>query len=426
MQARPFVLFCAGEDSGDVLGETLVRPAVESGMNVLGVGGPRMQRAGLVPVGDYETLPVSGFGDVFPRVFRLKKIFSHLESLLREDSCVALVCIDYPGFNMKLCRRALALKKPVLYVAPPQVWAWKKHRARRLRGAKLAVLFNFERRVYESLGLGAEILEHPFLRAISLDMLAVGARAISPNSQAISPKVRETRPSLQAISPKVRETRLNGTDARETRPNQDVVVLPGSRESQALRNLPFFMEVVSRVHALHPERKFVLVASRESLKTQFECAAAKLSPAGSVPAWLRIDVAPQEARERATFYARHAVALCMPGSATLELALSGVPLVVADVLDPLTYFIGKHFVKTDYFALPNVLLGRSAYPEFFFTRGASRKKDSAERVAEALRKALENSPRSTVADLVKTFAASTSAESLMTEFLCEFVERDTH
>jgi lipid-A-disaccharide synthase len=398
MQARPFVLFCAGEDSGDVLGETLVRPAVESGMNVLGVGGPRMQRAGLVPVGDYETLPVSGFGDVLPRVFRLKKIFSHLESLLREDSCVALVCIDYPGFNMKLCRRALALKKPVLYVAPPQVWAWKKHRARRLRGAKLAVLFNFERRVYESLGLGTEILEHPFLRA-------VGARAISP---------------------KVRETRLNGTDAREARPNQDVVVLPGSRESQALRNLPFFMEVVSRVHALHPERNFVLVASRESLKTQFERAAAKLSPAGSVPAWLRIAVAPQEARERATFYARHAAALCMPGSATLELALSGVPLVVADVLDPLTYFIGKHFVKTDYFALPNVLLGRSAYPEFFFTRGASRKKDNAERVAEALRKALENPPRSTVADLVKTFAASTSAESLMTEFLCEFVERDTH
>lgn len=415
MQARPFVLFCAGEDSGDVLGETLVRPAVESGMNVLGVGGPRMQRAGLVPVGDYETLPVSGFGDVLPRVFRLKKIFSHLESLLREDSCVALVCIDYPGFNMKLCRRALALKKPVLYVAPPQVWAWKKHRARRLRGAKLAVLFNFERRVYESLGLGAEILEHPFLRA-------VGARAIGPNSHAISPKVREARLN----DSDARETRLNGTDARETRPNQDVVVLPGSRESQALRNLPFFMEVVSRVHALHPERNFVLVASRESLKTQFECAAAKLSPAGSVPAWLRIDVAPQEARERATFYARHAAALCMPGSATLELALSGVPLVVADVLDPLTYFIGKHFVKTDYFALPNVLLGRSAYPEFFFTRGAFRKKDSAERVAEALRNALENPPRSTVADLVKTFAASTSAESLMTEFLCEFVERDTH
>lgn len=407
MSGNPFVLFCAGEDSGDALGETLVRPAVESGMNVLGVGGPRMQRAGLVPVGDYETLPVSGFGDVLPRFFRLKKIFSHLESRLREDACVALVCIDYPGFNMKLCRRALALKKPVLYVAPPQVWAWNSHRARRLRGAKLAVLFDFERRVYESLGLRTEILEHPFLRA-------VGARAISPNSQA-------DRPNMWALSPNA-----IGLQRPEGASNKDVIVLPGSRESQALRNLPFFMEVASRVHALHPEKNFVLVASRDALKLQFERAVAKLSLAGSVPAWLNIDVVPQEARERAAFYARHAAALCMPGSATLELALSGVPLVVAGVLDPLTYFIGKHFVKTDYFALPNVLLGRSAYPEFFFTRCASRKKDSAERVAEALRNALKNPPRSTAADLVKTFGASTSAESLMLEFLRKFVERDAH
>ena len=72
MQGKQFVLFCAGEDSGDVLGESLVRSAVDNGMNVLGVGGPRMQRVGLTPVGDYETLPVSGFGDVLPHIFRLK------------------------------------------------------------------------------------------------------------------------------------------------------------------------------------------------------------------------------------------------------------------------------------------------------------------------------------------------------------------
>jgi lipid-A-disaccharide synthase len=292
---------------------------------------------------------------------------------------------------MKLCRKALALKKPVLYVAPPQVWAWKKRRARRLKGARLAVLFDFERRIYESLGLDAEILEHPFLRA-------VGARANHPDSQVLHPA-------------------------------QDIILLPGSRKSQALRNLPFFMEVASRVHALYPERNFVLVASRESLKAQFERALVKLKASGNVEslhAWFRIEVAPQETRERAAFYARHAAALCMPGSATLELALSCVPLVVADVLDPLTYFIGKHFVNTDYFALPNVLLGRGAYPEFFFTRRASRKKDSAERVAGALRNTLENPPRSIAEDLVTTFGASRSAESLMTEFLCEFVERDTH
>ena len=397
MQGKPFVLFCAGEDSGDVLGETLVRSAVDNGMNVLGVGGPRMQRAGLTPVGDYETLPVSGFGDVLPHIFRLKKIFSQLESKLKSDDCVALVCIDYPGFNMKLCRKALALKKPVLYVAPPQVWAWKKHRARRLKGAKLAVLFDFERRIYESLGLNADILEHPFPRT-------TGTRAIHPSEAAAA--------NSAAV------------------PNQDIILLPGSRKSQALRNLPFFMAVASQVHAIHPEKNFVLAASRDSLKAQFEralvCAPAGTPNAGDIPAWLRIEVAPQGAKERADFYARHAAALCMPGSATLELALSGVPLVVADVLDPLTYFIGKHFVKTDYFALPNILLRRGAVPEFFFTRRSACKKSSVAAVADALGKCNAEKSREIADDLDKTFVDAKNPELLMLEFLGEFVKRDAH
>ena len=392
MQGKPFVLFCAGEDSGDVLGETLVRSAVDNGMNILGVGGPRMQRTGLILVGDYETLPVSGFGDVLPHIFRLKKIFSQLESRLKSDDCVALVCIDYPGFNMKLCRKAMALKKPVLYVAPPQVWAWKKHRARRLKGAKLAVLFDFERRIYESLGLNAELLEHPFPRT-------TGTRAIHPQTQATSP-------------------------------NQDIILLPGSRKSQAIRNLPFFMAVASQVHATNPEKNFVLAASRNSLKAQFERALvgslAGTPNAGDIPAWLRIEVAPQGAKERADFYARHAAALCMPGSATLELALSGVPLVVADVLDPLTYFIGKHFVKTDYFALPNILLRRGAVPEFFFTRRSACKKSSVTAVAEALGKCNAETSRGIADDLDKTFVDAKNPESLMLEFLGEFVKRDAH
>ena len=120
MHPEKFVLFCAGEDSGDVLGESLVREAIHLGFAARGVGGCRMQASGLEAIDDYETLPVSGFLDVFPRVFRLKRILSHLECLLESEGCVALVCIDYPGFNMKLVRMAERLKKPALYVAPPQ------------------------------------------------------------------------------------------------------------------------------------------------------------------------------------------------------------------------------------------------------------------------------------------------------------------
>ena len=94
-----FVLFCAGEDSGDCIGEPLVK-AIAARFLVKGSGGTRMQNAGLEPLVHYETLPVSGFGDVLPKYFKLRKSFSELKAALESPNCVGLVAIDYPGFNM--------------------------------------------------------------------------------------------------------------------------------------------------------------------------------------------------------------------------------------------------------------------------------------------------------------------------------------
>ena len=77
-----FVLFCAGEDSGDVLGEAFVQSVVRRGILSVGTGGPRMRSAGLVPIADYEDLPVSGFLDVLPRIARLRKVYDQLKKLL--------------------------------------------------------------------------------------------------------------------------------------------------------------------------------------------------------------------------------------------------------------------------------------------------------------------------------------------------------
>ena len=372
MHPEKFVLFCAGEDSGDILGESLVRECLRQGYKVRGVGGPRMQRAGLESSVDYEMLPVSGFGDVLPRVIRLKRILSHLENLLRSEECVALVCIDYPGFNMKLVPMAESLKKPVLYVAPPQVWAWKRGRIKRLRQARLAVLFDFERKFFEKSGCNAVLLRHPF--------------------------------------PVVQGENANGT----------LLLLPGSRKSQAMRNLPFFVEVASRYHRENPAGKVTVLASRTSLEKDFAGFLQK-NYGGTVPEWVSIESVPLESGARAEFFSRCSQAICTPGSATLELALSGVPMVVADVLDPLTYFMGKHFVKTDYFALPNILLQKGAIPEFFFTKGAARREESVLRVAQSLATRDVADARNIAAALSATFAAAESPESLMLEFLGQLV-----
>lgn len=370
-----FVLFCAGEDSGDILGESLVRECVRLGLQAQGVGGCRMQNAGLASVADYETLPVSGFGDVLPRFFRLRTIFSQLETLLRSENCVALVCIDYPGFNMKLVQMAERLNKSALYVAPPQVWAWKSSRVKKLRKAHLAVLFDFERRVYESYGVAADLLKHPF------------------------PRVRGKNDEKR------------------------ILLLPGSRLLQAIRNISFFKAVATQVHAERLDYTFVVAVSRAEIRSKLENA---FSQGEILPDWLSFEDVPQKAQLRAEFYSRFPVALCIPGSATLELALSGVTPVVTDVLDSLTYFMCKHFVKADYFALPNVLLSRKAIPECYFTTRTSRKSQSVREVACLLQNAIANPVQSLADELESTFVKAKSPDLLMTEFLREFFEREAH
>jgi len=372
MEREPFVLFCAGEDSGDVLGESLVRYTLSQGLKARGIGGPRMQLAGLEPISDYETLPVSGFTDVLPRIFRLKEIFRKLAGLQKHEDCVALVCIDYPGFNLKLCARS---RVPVLYVAPPQVWAWKSSRVKKLRHARLAVLFDFERRVYESHGLRADILKHPF------------------------PQVR------------------GKNDEKK------ILLLPGSRLSQALRNMRFFFSVAKLLHESLPEYSFVVVSARKSLTPELR---ASLQRGGDIPEWLQIAEAPSQAHLRAEFYSRYPAALCLPGSATLELARSGVSIVVADVLDALTYFIGKHFVKTDYYALPNVLLSRSAVPECFFTERSSARPGNVTHVARLLQEALSRSSGNLADELEMALGTAKEPDQLMSEFLGQFLKRDAH
>ena len=96
-----YYLLCAGEDSGDVLGESFVAAVMAAGFAAHGTGGARMQSAGLQPLADYEDLPVSGFGDVLPHYFRLRRAYATLRGALMHPDCVGLVAIDYPGFNMR-------------------------------------------------------------------------------------------------------------------------------------------------------------------------------------------------------------------------------------------------------------------------------------------------------------------------------------
>ena len=380
---KSYILFCAGEDSGDVIGVALVRTLVtDSCFGALGAGGARMQNAGMRSVVDFENLPVSGFGDVLPRYFKLRQSYHKLKSILESPDCLGLVAIDYPGFNMKLTKLAGELRKPTLYVAPPQVWAWKQKRTLELANnpyVKLAVFFDFEEKAYRSAGCDVVRIRHPFINS-----------------------------SLQG----------NAAPATVTSPC--CLLLPGSRKSQALRNLPLYLKSLqlARKSMVISRMDVVLLAARQELVNVFEKVLRQFGDEELLRK-IRVDVAPQNADDRALLYRSAKLALTAPGTATLELALSGCPMVVCTKPDILTYGLASRYVKTKYFALPNIIQDKLVYPEIIVAPGGEHL--AVANVAEQIATMCISKQESDTETLYSKLLVGKPLESLMSEFLRQFV-----
>lgn len=385
---KPYILFCAGEDSGDCIGESLLLAAsdfLKSNLIVdfVGAGGPRMKNAGLKTLVDYESLPVSGFADVLPKYFSLRKSFNVLKRTLENPLCVGLVAIDYPGFNMKLVRLAGKSNKPSLYVAPPQVWAWKSKRAIQLskvQGTKLAVFFEFEKLPFEKAGCNVVLLQHPFVQAI---MELEKSDFIENLNSACTKKDKQT-----------------------------ILLLPGSRESQMLRNVPLFLEIAKRF----PQMNFTFVGARESLLLKLKERIGAILDESSKQ--FNYVVSPSNAKERYKLYQNAMAAICSPGTATLELALSKCPFVVLTKPDFLTFALGKRFVKTNAFSLPNILLNQKYFDEFVQNQW---NESDFEMVAGALQNAVEN--KKDRAEYLRSLLVNNhkNSKQLMSEFLAQFL-----
>ncbi|MCF0222437.1 MAG: lipid-A-disaccharide synthase [Fibrobacter sp.] len=385
---KPYILFCAGEDSGDCIGEALVTHALIAGgglqktYGILGAGGPRMQKAGLEPLVAFDTLPVSGFGDVLPRYFKLRRAYKVLEKALVVKECVGLVAVDYPGFNMKLVALAKKLGKPVLYVAPPQIWAWKPQRSKLFAGCaniRLATFFDFEVDAYEQANCNVLKMTHPFASVVA------------------------------TCTPRARK--------------KQIMLLPGSRKSQALRNMPVFLKSVQRVlqDSRYADFDVIVVAARKSLVAALENAISKERNKGRFSREfcnrISVQVSPATPKERCEMYGTAAVSLSSPGTATLELALSNCPTVVCTRPDFLTFVLAKRKVKTRYFALPNLILKRQLFTEYI-----SRKFDLAkvENIANQIKESAAQ-PRSFSGELQEALISDYDSEKLMSEFLVQLV-----
>lgn len=311
-EAGPTVFLSAGESSGDLhaarLAEELRRRRPE--LRLVGLGGSRMRSAGVELLADLDLLAVMGVAEVVRSLPSLLRLQHRVRRFLLEEEVDLLVPVDYPGFNLPLACHAHDHAISVLYYVAPQVWAWRSSRARKLARCtdRVCAVLPFEEAFLADYGADVRFVGHPLL----------------------DDRSREDRDGERREKPKAGPV---------------LGLFPGSRAQEVDRMLELFLATSDRLRGRRPELS-VWIAGAPDLDR------------GRYPRD-RVDrVAPPE-----EVLAASRVALTKSGTVTLQLALAGVPMVVAHQVNPLTFRLARWLVRVDHVALANLVAGRRLVPE---------------------------------------------------------------
>ena len=318
------VFLIAGEASGDVLGAALMRALRRrvGPVSFAGVGGPGMEMEGLKSLVPLSEISVMG---IMPVLKRLPQLIARLgkiaEAVIAADPDV-LVLIDSPDFTHRVARRVRRAQPnlPIVNYVGPSVWAWRPWRARAMCSYidHVLALLPFEPAEYKRLhGPDCTYVGHPLVEQI-------GVLRPSPD-EALR---RERSPPI-------------------------LVIMPGSRESEVRRLMPIFAGVVERLNEGH--RLHFVLPTLPHLEDLVRAEAEKWPAKPGI-------TTTAEGKHAAVRCAR--AALVAAGSATLELALAGVPMVVAYRVSRIEELVARTMLSIDKIALPNLILGRHAVPEY--------------------------------------------------------------
>jgi lipid-A-disaccharide synthase len=322
---RAPIMVVAGEASGDLHGATLCRGlrALAPSRPLLGMGGERMAAAGLHRLADVTAVAVTGGTEALGPIPTLVRAWRRLRAALQgPERPAALVLIDFPEFNMRLARVGRRAGIPVVYFIPPQVWAWRPWRARALaqRVSLVLAVFPFEVPLYRAAGARVEFVGHPVLDAL----------AEAPS--------RETARQRLGLEP--------GATV--------VGLLPGSRAHEIERTLPVLHAAAARIAAERPDTRFVLGAVTGG-------------PGPDVARMLGRAQPPVQVVRGDTHAVMRAADLLLAnsGTATLEAALLGTPMVVCYRLSRLSEAWVRLLVRVPWISLANITLGRTVVPELY-------------------------------------------------------------
>jgi lipid-A-disaccharide synthase len=316
---KPLILISAGEPSGEMHAARLAATLrARTGAHLFGLGGPRMREAGVELLADSSQVAVVGISEVVRRLPSVWKVYRQLADEAARRKPDLAILVDFPDFNLRLARRLHQQGVRIVYFISPQVWAWRPKRMQLIRRlvSRVLCIFPFEEEFYQRADVPVNFVGHPLVDAVRPTM------------------TREQfaeRYSLDAAKP-------------------IVALLPGSRPAEIAHNLPGMLEAC-RLLARDGEHQFVAAAAPGIAKESL------LEQARSGP--------PMRIVEGATYDALAAAdcAIVSSGTATVEAALLGAPMVVVYRVSATTAFIARRMVRTPFFSMVNLIAGRRVVPE---------------------------------------------------------------
>ncbi len=324
MPEHPRLMISAGEASGDHHAARFVQALQRRGQQpeLCGMGGPHLAAAGMDLIVDCRDLAIVGIVEVLVHWRRIMRELERLRDRLRRDPPDLLILVDYPEFNLKLAATAREVGVPVLFYVSPQVWAWRPHRVQKIGQLvdMMAVLFPFEVDFYERAQVPVRYVGHPLVDEIHPTVSAEQARAEFG--------LHADRPTLG--------------------------LMPGSRRGEIERLLPLLLDAAARVQQQRGPVNLLLPLANtldpEPVRARIDASGLDV---GLVPGGRSYDVVP----------VCDAV-LTASGTATLEVALMGVPMAVVYRVNWLTWQIMHRLMTIDDIALANIVAGERVVQEF--------------------------------------------------------------
>lgn len=325
-----------GEASGDLHASGVLR---ELKMRVpslvaYGIGGARLAEEGMELIADVRDMAMVGLSNVLRHLPKYVRVQRALIDRLRSERPDVLILVDFPDFNLRLARKARRLGFPVVYYIAPQLWAWRRRRIRAIRRLidHVLVILPFEADFFRQHGVPVTYVGHPVVE------------------------------------------QLRSIGRYEKRPHEEplrIALLPGSRRSEVQDILPAMLDGLETLSA-----RWLIEASLIQAPTIDRSQIDGVLEGRSFP----VEIVERNGAEAV---ARSHLALASSGTATLEAAVLGTPMIVMYRLTALTYWLARWLVKLDHFSLVNIIAGREVVPELIQSQVRG------DRIAEAAEAMLE-------------------------------------